>query len=124
MMKILEIIENEDFDDIENVFIPNSILESGNVINNNPTFGVSYITNTTGLKGRPVIRSSPFRVEPAPPEPLSVEPIIIESVDRIYPNPANQMIYIDLNDRAGDIERLFFVDFSGKVIDNLSLIHI
>ena len=80
---------------------------------------MSYITNTTGLKGKKVIRSSPFQLASEPPAPLSIEPIIIESVDRIYPNPANQMIYIDLNDKAGDIERLFFVDFSGKVIDNL-----
>ena len=112
-------IEHHDFDDIENVFIPNSMIESGNVINNNPTFGSSYITNTTGLKGKKVIRSSPFQLASEPPVPLTVEPIIIESVDRIYPNPANQMIYIDLNDNAGDIEKLFFVDFSGKVIDNI-----
>ena len=112
-------IEHHDFDDIENVFIPNSIIESGNVINVDQTFGSSYITNTTGLKGRPVIRSSPFQLAAQPPAPLVVEPIIIESVDKIYPNPANQMIYIDLNDGAGDIERLYFVDFSGKLIDNV-----
>ena len=85
----------------------------------NPTFGSSYITNTTGLKGKKVIRSSPFFLEPEPQEPLAVEPIIIESVDRVYPNPASQILYIDLADNAGEIENLYFVDFAGKVINNV-----
>ena len=108
-------IEHNDFDDIENVFIPNSILQEGETFIN-PTFGSSYITNTTGLKGKKVVRSSPFCLEPEPQEPLAIEPIIIESVDKVYPNPASQMLYIDLADNAGDIEKLFFIDFSGREI--------
>ena len=111
-------IEHHDFDDIDNVYIPNSILEEGATFIN-PTFGSSYITNTTGLKGKKVIRSSPFFLEPEPQEPLAVEPIIIESVDRVYPNPASQILYIDLADNAGEIDNIYFVDFAGKVIDNV-----
>ena len=40
-------------------------------------------------------------------------------MDRIYPNPASQVLYIDLADNAGEIEKLYFVDFSGKVLDNV-----
>ena len=112
-------IEHHDFDDIDNVYIPNSVLEEGATFIN-PTFGSSYITNTTGLKGKKVIRSSPFFLEPEPQQPLAVEPIIIESVDKVYPNPASQILYIDLADNAGEIENLYFVDFAGKVIDNIS----
>ena len=111
-------IEHHDFDDIDNVYIPSSVLQEGATFTN-PTYGNSYITNTTGLKGKKVIRSSPFFLEPEPLEPLFVEPIIIESVDRIYPNPASQILYIDLADNAGEIEKLYFVDFAGKVIDNV-----
>ena len=111
-------IEHHDFDDIDNVYIPSSVLQEGATFTN-PTYGNSYITNTTGLKGKKVIRSSPFFLEPEPLEPLFVEPIIIESVDRIYPNPASQILYIDLADNAGEIEKLYFVDFAGKLIDNV-----
>ena len=110
-------IEHHDFDDIDNVYIPNSMLEEGATYIN-PTYGSSYITNTTGLKGKKVIRSSPFFLE-AEPQPLTVEPIIINSVDKIYPNPAAQVLYVDLADNAGEIEKLYFVDFSGKVLDNV-----
>ena len=110
-------LEYHDFDDIDNVYIPNSMLEEG-ASYINPTYGSSYITNTTGLKGKKVIRSSPFFLE-AEPQPLTIEPIIIQSVDRIYPNPASQVLYIDLADNAGEIEKLYFVDFSGKVLDNV-----
>ena len=110
-------LEYHDFDDIDNVYIPNSMLEEG-ASYISPTYGSSYITNTTGLKGKKVIRSSPFFLE-AEPQPLTIEPIIIQSVDRIYPNPASQVLYVDLSDNAGEIEKLYFVDFSGKVLDNV-----
>ena len=115
-----EAFEFNNFDEIENVYIPNAILEEG-ASYVNPTYGSSYITNTTGLKGKRVIRSSPFFLEAEPPveDPLAVESIIIESVDKVYPNPASQIVYIDLADDAGDIEKLYFIDFSGKVIDNV-----
>ena len=38
---------------------------------------------------------------------------------KVYPNPASQILYIDLADNAGEIEDLYFVDFAGKVIDNV-----
>ena len=81
----------------------------------------SYIENKTGLKGKKVIRSSPFSLD-AEPQVLSVEPIIVEAVNKEYPNPASQILYVDLADNAGDIEKLYFVDFSGKVINNIRFI--
>ena len=81
----------------------------------------SYIENKTGLKGKKVIRSSPFSLD-AEPQVLSVEPIIVEAVNKVYPNPASQILYVDLADNAGDIEKLYFVDFSGKVINNIRFI--
>ena len=87
---------------------------------NDPIFS-SYIDNKTGLKGKKVIRSSPFSLD-AEPQVLSIEPIIVEAVNKVYPNPASQILYVDLADNAGDIEKLYFVDFSGKVINNIRFI--
>ena len=81
----------------------------------------SYIDNKTGLKGKKVIRSSPFAFD-AEPQVLSIEPIIIEAVNKVYPNPASQILYVDLADNAGEIENLYFVDFSGKLINNIRYI--
>ena len=101
------------FDDVQTMLKEGASLDD-------PIFS-SYIDNTTGLKGKKVIRSSPFAFE-AEPQVLSIEPIIVEAVNKIYPNPASQILYIDLADNAGEIENLYFVDFSGKLIDNIRYI--
>ena len=101
------------FDDIQTMIKGGASLDD-------PIFS-SYIDNTTGLKGKKLIRSSPFAFE-AEPQVLSIEPIIVEAVNKIYPNPASQILYIDLADNAGEIENLYFVDFSGKLINNIRYI--
>ena len=101
------------FDDVQTMLKEGASLDD-------PIFS-SYIDNTTGLKGKKVIRSSPFAFE-AEPQVLSIEPIIVEAVNKIYPNPASQILYVDLADNAGEIENLYFVDFSGKLIDNIRYI--